>query len=71
MIHYASSRYELQWLVRMDNFLLMSEIDSNVKSTFKNKLCDTYHFKAFLLDEWEVRLYARIPFRHLDIVNDE
>lgn len=62
-----SCNEQLEWTI----FLLTFEIDSNVRSTFKDNLCATYHFKAFLLDEWETRLYAITPFRHLDIVNVE
>lgn len=39
-----------EWL-EWTTFLLMSEIDSNVKSTSKDNICATYHFKEFFLDE--------------------
>ena len=57
-----------EWL-EWTTFLLMSEIDSNVKSTSKDNICATYHFKEFFLDEWEARLSAKKFFHHVLINN--
>jgi hypothetical protein len=43
----------------------VNQLGANVKSTRNNNIWVVHNLRAFMLDEWEVRLYTIIPSLHL------
>ena len=43
---------------------MIFEVNSGVKLPIRGNLQDAYYFKAFKLDEWDIRPYMIIPPLH-------